>query len=332
MQAQPEFTVSPEFKEKTLAHFLKNVMSDRTWSQIKSVIGAGGVTVDGKRRAKSDFRLKGNEKISVDLDRYQERGTTSDPSNKQIDRWPIEIVYLDAQVVVINKPSGITTMRHPYEIEEFGAKARFLPDTVAQKLPRIIEQYEGKKQRRGTAIPVKAVHRLDKETSGLLVFARTDKAASSLGKQFRAHTIVRKYAAIVVGEVTSQKIKTRIVRDRGDGRRGSQITGDGKMAITHVVAQENLQGYTLVECRLETGRTHQIRIHLAEIGHPICGELVYTRQFKQGRLEDASGARALMLHAGLLGFIHPTTEKYLEFTANPPKSFTRLLNSLQQRV
>jgi 23S rRNA pseudouridine1911/1915/1917 synthase len=153
-----------------------------------------------------------------------------------------------------------------------------------------------------------------------------------LGKQFRAHTIVRKYAAIVVGEVTSQKIQTRIVRDRGDGRRGSQTTGDGKMAITHVVAQENLQGYTLVECRLETGRTHQIRIHLAEIGHPICGEMVYTRQFKQGRLADASGARALMLHAGLLGFIHPTTGKYIEFTANLPKSFTRLLHSLQQSV
>ncbi len=331
MRVQHNFTVSAEFKEKTLAYFLKNVLTDRSWSQIKDMIRAGGVTVEGKRRMKSDFRLKGDEKISVDFTRYQERGAPSDKGNVKLEQLPIEIVYLDAQVVVINKPAGITTVRHPYEIAEYGDKERFLPDTVAQRLPRIIERYEGKKRRPGTAVPVKAVHRLDKETSGLLVFARTDKAASSLGKQFRAHTVVRKYSAIVVGDIESQTIKTWIARDRGDGMRGSQKAGDGKMAVTHVTVTEKLRGYTLVECILETGRTHQIRIHLAETGHPICGESVYTRQFKQHHLEDTSGAKMLMLHAGLLGFIHPTTQRYMEYNVHPPRRFTRFLDSLRQR-
>jgi 23S rRNA pseudouridine1911/1915/1917 synthase len=153
---------------------------------------------------------------------------------------------------------------------------------------------------------LRVVHRLDKETSGLVVFARTVAAERGLGKQFHAHTVVRRYLALVPGFVPPQRIATRFVRDRGDGRRGStEASGAGKEAITHVDVMKHLPGYTLLACRLETGRTHQIRIHLAELGHPVCGDKVY-QHLSDGRvLADRSGAPRLALHAVELGFVHP---------------------------
>src|SRR5262249_37057783 len=159
-------------------------------------------------------------------------------------------------------------MRHPYEAAEFGARGRrYLPATLAGLLPAILGGGR-----------VRAVHRLDKETSGLVVFARTGAAERHLGKQFRAHTVERQYLAIVRGRARPQRIESWLVRDRSDGRRGSgPKSGAGQRAVTHVRVEEELGDYTLVECRLETGRTHQVRIHLGEAGTPICGDHVYDR-------------------------------------------------------
>ena len=141
-----------------------------------------------------------------------------------------------------------------------------------------------------------------------MVFARTVLAERDLGKQFHAHTVTRRYLAVVPGRVTSQRIATFLIRDRGDGRRGStRVEGEGKEAITHVETVETLAGHTLVHCRLETGRTHQIRIHLAELGHPVCGDRVYAHRRDGTVFPDTSGAPRLVLHAAELGFRHPVS-------------------------
>jgi 23S rRNA pseudouridine1911/1915/1917 synthase len=215
-------------------------------------------------------------------------------------------------------------MRHAEEAAEFGARARrYLPPTLADLLPGLLDK-------RG---PVWAVHRLDKETSGLVVFARNKEAERNLGKQFRAHTIERRYLALVRGRAKPGGIKSSLVRDRGDGRRGSTMeSAQGRRAITHVRVVEDLGEYTVVECRLETGRTHQVRIHLGESGTPICGERVYDRPLHGRPIPDRSGAPRLALHAASLGFKHPVTGKWMAWESPFPKDLQELLGRLKARM
>src|SRR5947209_19947020 len=174
-------------------------------------------------------------------------------------------------------------------------------------VPGLIARTAGRSDK-GHLPRLRVVHRLDKETSGLVVFARTVPAERGLGKQFHAHTVIRRYLALVPGFVPPQRIATRLVRDRGDGRRGSTGVPDvGKEAVTFVDVVERLPGYRLLACRLETGRTHQIRIHLAELGHPVCGDKVYVHRPDGSAAADRSGAPRLALHAAELGFLHPVT-------------------------
>jgi 23S rRNA pseudouridine1911/1915/1917 synthase len=178
---------------------------------------------------------------------------------------------------------------------------------------------------------VRPVHRLDRDTGGLMVFARSVRAERGLMEQFRRHTTRRRYLAIVPGRVEAQTIETRIARDRGDGRRGStEKPGVGKHAITHIRPVEQFDGYTLIECRLETGRTHQIRIHLSELGHPLCGEKVYRKPLSGKPIPDRSGAPRLALHAASLGFQHPITGKEMSFESPLPKDFSHLLERLRR--
>src|SRR5262249_52452527 len=157
---------------------------------------------------------------------------------------------------------------------DWSERRRALAPTLEDLVPKLIAAREGR-VRKGPLPRLRVVHRLDKETSGLVVFARSVAAERNLGKQFHAHTVVRRYLAVVPGHLPPQTISTRLVRDRGDGRRGSSPLLDaGKEAVTHIEVVERLRGYTVLACRLETGRTHQIRIHLAERGHPVCGEKV----------------------------------------------------------
>ena len=183
---------------------------------------------------------------------------------------------------------------------------------------------------------IRAVHRVDKDTSGLVVFARTPLAQRELSKQFRAHVVERRYLAIVRGKAKSQRISSYLVDDRGDGRRGSATqSGAGKHAVTHVRVVEDLGDYTLVECRLETGRTHQVRIHLGEAGTPICGERVYDRP-THGRpvLPDQSDITRTALHAATLGFRHPRTGRKMQWTSPIPEDMAvaiQRIRRLQQR-
>src|SRR5262249_18869505 len=183
------------------------------------------------------------------------------------------IRFADEHVVVVEKPAGLTTMRHAEEAAEFGERGkRFLPSTLQDLLPGLLAV-----RRPGKPGRVRAVHRLDRETSGLVVFARTAEAERHLGRQFRAHSTERLYHALVRGQARDARLESWLVRDRGDGRRGSGPEGEGQRAVTHVRVVEALGEFSLVECRLETGRTHQVRIHLGEAGTPLCGERVYDR-------------------------------------------------------
>jgi 23S rRNA pseudouridine1911/1915/1917 synthase len=231
--------------------------------------------------------------------------------------------HADAQVVVVDKPAGLTTMRHAEDVAEFGARARrFLPSTLADLLPGLLGA--GRQ-------PVRAVHRLDKETSGLVVFARTVQAERDLGRQFRAHSTERLYLAVVRGRAKAGRFESWLVRDRGDGRRGSSAQpGEGQRAVTHVRVVEELGEYTLVECRLETGRTHQVRIHLGEAGFPLCGERVYDRPRNGPPLPDDSGARRICLHAATLGFDHPASGERVRWVSPLPKDMARLVERLRQ--
>jgi 23S rRNA pseudouridine1911/1915/1917 synthase len=177
---------------------------------------------------------------------------------------------------------------------------------------------------------VRAVHRLDKDTSGLVVFARTPEAERHLGIQFRRHTIERRYLAVVRGRATDQRLESYLVPDRGDGRRGSAEPSKGKHAVTHVHVLEDLGDFTLVECRLETGRTHQVRIHLGESGTPLCGERIYDRPL-HGRplLADTTTFPRPALHAARLGFEHPATGKHMAWQSPLPADMADLVKQLR---
>jgi 23S rRNA pseudouridine1911/1915/1917 synthase len=232
-------------------------------------------------------------------------------------------------VVVVEKPSGVATVRHPAE-RAWTARRKTLHPTLEDLIPGLIARTEGRRQK-GQLPRLRAVHRLDKDTSGLVVFARTVTAERELGKQFRAHTVTRRYLAVVSGYIGPVRIATRLVRDRGDGRRGSTAVPDvGKEAVTHVTVVERLPGYTLLSCQLETGRTHQIRIHLAERGHPVCGDKVYHIKPDGSARPDLSRAPRLALHAAELGFTHPLTRDELHWSMPLPPDLREFLDRLRR--
>ena len=238
-----------------------------------------------------------------------------------------KLIYFDDSIVIADKPPGLTTVRHADDIAEFGeGKRKFLPTTLADLLPPLLGEF-------GRKSSLRAVHRIDRDTSGLVVFARTADAEAALTEQFRKHTIDRRYIALVRGTVTSQRIESVLVKDRGDGRRGSTLKDKaGQRAVTHVKVVETLGEYTLVECRLETGRTHQVRIHLGEKGAPLCGEKIYDRELNGPPLTDASGSPRIFLHAARLGLQHPEHGGTMQWESSLPDDLAKTLARLRLAV
>jgi 23S rRNA pseudouridine1911/1915/1917 synthase len=294
--------------------------------EAEGLIRARKVRLSGAPCSNPAWRMRAGQRVEVEVGRNPSPPAPSPKRRGGARRGARPVIcYLDEHLVVVDKPAGLTTMRHADEAAEFGARARkFLPTTLADMLPSLIAEETG-----GKPGPVRAVHRLDKETSGLVVFARTRAAEAHLGRQFRAHTTERKYLAIVRGQAVSQRIESSLVRDRGDGRRGSSPTrGEGQRAVTHVTVLEQLGDFALVECRLETGRTHQVRIHLGEAGTPLCGERVYDRPPHGRPAPDGSGIVAL--HAATLGLDHPATGQRLIWSAPLPPDMAALLERLRR--
>jgi len=314
------FRVLPNQVDQTVSAALRAWLPGQSWSQIRNLLQSRRVMVSGNLCLDAGRRLTLRDVVKL----------LPHPMAPPPTEQAVRIYYLDEHVVVVEKPSGVTTVRHAEE-RDWPKRRRQLQPTLDEMLPRILAKKEAKKRRhKGPPPPVRPVHRLDRETSGLIVFARTALAERHLAQQFRKHVTHRRYLAVAQGQVKAQTITSRLIRDRGDGRRGSTKNPElGKEAITHVQVLENLQGYTLVECRLETGRTHQIRIHLAEQGHPLCGEKVYHQPlFGEPKL-DQSGAPRLALHAAELGFEHPVTGKPLRFEAPLPPDLTNFLHRLR---
>jgi 23S rRNA pseudouridine1911/1915/1917 synthase len=316
--ASESFTVTAPEAGATLAAGLRKRLPDFSWTRIRQLIAARRVRIGGELCLDPARRLRDAETVEV-----LPRSALASPAHE-----PVVIRYLDRHLVVVEKPAGISTVRHPAE-RFWSRRRKALQPTLEDIVPRLIAKQEGR-QRKGVLPRLRVVQRLDKETSGLVVFARTVAAERGLGLQFRAHTVTRRYVAIVRGYLPSQRIATRLIRDRGDGRRGSTtIPGMGKEAVTHVEVLERLSGYTLLSCRLETGRTHQIRIHLAELGHPICGERVYNRAVGEPAKAASMAAPRLALHAAELGFEHPITGNRLSWSMALPKDLAEFLDISQ---
>jgi 23S rRNA pseudouridine1911/1915/1917 synthase len=361
--------ISAELAGQTFAAILRAHLPKASWSQVRRLIESRRARIDGELCLDPARRLKEGESVEI-LER-------SAPKPRPAES--VVIRYLDPHIVVVEKPSGLSTVRHPAE-RTWAERRKKLSPTLEDIVPRLIAVKEGG-SRKGRHPRLRIVQRLDKETSGLVVFARTVKAEQELGRQFRRHTVIRRYLAIVPGRVEAQRVATHLVRDRGDGRRGSTtLPGVGKEAITHIDVEERLPGrgpettpqrgeagrgpettpqrgeagrrpetmpqrgetmpphgettprrggYTLVSCRLETGRTHQIRIHLAELGHPVCGERVYNRKLGEEPALDRSGAPRLALHAVELGFQHPVTGQALHWTMPLPADLQFFLDRLR---
>ncbi len=250
----------------------------------------------------------------------------------------MKIRYLDRHIVILEKPPGMTTLRHPEE-RDWPQRRKQLQPTLDEVLPALVEKLAARREAPAKGVPrrLRAVHRLDRETSGLMVFARTIAAESALGKQFRAHELDRHYIGVCVGDYAGGTLESNLVEDRGDGRRGStRFPDQGKRAVTHVTPLERLPGYTVVQCRLETGRTHQIRIHLSEAGHPLCGDRVYRGPFPPARetptgIPDKSGAPRVALHAADLGLTHPISGERLRFGMPLPRDLVELIDRLRGR-
>jgi 23S rRNA pseudouridine1911/1915/1917 synthase len=241
--------------------------------------------------------------------------------NTAASRHPAEpslLVHFDREIVVVRKPVGILSV--PFE--------RGDRDTLLS-LTRVAL---GRADRQGSPM-LRAVQRLDRESSGLVVFARSLNAQRRLQEQFRDHSVLRIYRALAHGTVEPATFETLLVRDRGDGLRGTwrpdagEPPTDARWALTHVEVRQIFQRTTLIDCRIETGRQHQIRIHLAEDGHPLVGETVYVRDYPNRLI----AAPRLMLHAQALGFKHPRTGAPLHFEERPPEDFENVVKSMRRR-
>ncbi len=309
-----------------LVALLRRLQPDVPASEATQLLRNRRVQIDGNLCEDSRRRLKTGEVIKILPHAIAAPPTADD----------IHIHFADEQLVVVEKPSGMTTMRHADEANWSARRQRREP-TLEDVLPDVLAKgassSRGKHRRLGRPPRVIPVHRLDRDTSGLMVFARTTSAERSLVEQFREHTIDRAYLAIVSGEITAQTIESFLARDRGDGKRGSVTDPNaGQRAVTHVRPVEVINGFTLVECRLETGRTHQIRIHLSEAGHPVCGDKEYRGPLGQKPSLDRSSAPRLALHAAELGFEHPLTGESLHFETRLPRDLSEFLRRLRRET
>lgn len=325
--ASQNFHASHADAQQTLAAFLRGRLPDQSWSEVRRLIRSRQVLIDGNLCLDAGRRLRGTEVVKL----------LAQPTAPPAREDDVRVRYLDRHIVVVEKPARLTSVRHAEE-RHWSPRRKQIQPTLQDLLPQIIakKQSRGKGRHRpataGKLPPVRPVHRLDRDTSGLMVFARTRQAEQQLVEQFRRHTTGRRYLAVAQGEVAEQTFESHLMRDRGDGRRGSTTLPDtGKRAVTHVKPLERLGDYTLIECRLETGRTHQIRIHLAEAGHPLCGETVYHQPLFATPLPDASGAPRLALHAAELSLDHPLTAERLRFTAPLPADLSQWLERLRRR-
>ncbi|MBO1578767.1 RluA family pseudouridine synthase [Bacillus sp. XF8] len=297
-----QVTVAEEQKNERIDKFVAGVNNEWSRTQVQQWIKDGVVTVNGNT-IKGNYKVKANDEIAVAIPEPEELDILPEDMN-------LEIYYEDADVLVVNKPRGMVV--HPAPGHTSG--------TLVNGLMHHCKDLSGIN---GVMRPG-IVHRIDKDTSGLLMVAKNDMAHESLVNQLVAKTVTRRYKAIVHGVIPHDKgtIDAPIARDKKD-RQSMTVDENGKHAVTHFQVLERFKDFTLVECRLETGRTHQIRVHMKYIGYPLAGDPKYGPK----KTLDINGQA---LHAGILGFDHPRTGEYIEFEAPVPAVFEEVLNVLRK--
>lgn len=296
--------MNPQQAGERIDRFLDGVMEDFTRSHLQKLIRDQYVTVNGGC-VKSSYKMREGDRVTVTV-----------PEVKETDILPetiaLSIVYEDADMLVVDKPQGMVV--HPAAGNETGtlvnALLAYCGDTLSgingEKRPGIL-------------------HRIDKDTSGLLMVAKNDRAHQSLAAQIKAHSLTRAYLALVHGgfKEDSGTIALPIGRHPHDRKKMAVTEKNARSAVTHYFVKERFSGYTLVECRLETGRTHQIRVHMSDRGHPIVGDPVY------GVKKEPFSLNGQLLHAWQIGFNHPTSGKYMEFQSPLPAHFEKVLKRLR---
>lgn len=280
-------------------------LADVTRSRAGTLIKEGRVFVDGTAQQKAGFKLKNGMKIGVEI-------PEAIPTEVAAENIDLNILYQDADVAVVFKPSGMVV--HPAAGNESG--------TLVNALLMHLDNLSGI----GGEIRPGIVHRIDKDTSGLLLVAKNDKSHVSLSEQIKAHTVHRAYRSIVIGGFKQDEgtVDAPIGRHPTD-RKKMAIVPDGRNACTHWTVLEPLKGATLIEARLTTGRTHQIRVHMASIGHPVLGDPVYGPKKSPYPVEGGQ-----LLHAYRIGFVHPATGEEMIFEAPPEERFEKWLKKLRQ--
>ena len=280
--------------------------------RIKTLIADGAVTVSGRVAGNTSAKIAGGEQFAIALPPLA-------PLDAEAQDIPLDVVFEDEHLIVVNKPAGLVV--HPAAGNLDGTLVNALLHHCAGRLSGI----------NGTLRPG-IVHRIDKDTSGLLVVAKSDAAHEGLARQFADHSIERTYLAVCSGHPRPAEgtISARLGRSDANRKKMAVLpdtANRGKHAVTHYRTLKPLRDCALIECKLETGRTHQVRVHLASIGHPLLGDPVYGRDPKALRplLQELGFARQA-LHAASLGFVHPVTGKRLAFAAKPPADMEELID------
>ena len=298
------FFIIQENQQMRLDKYLAEQFPEQTRSYLQKLIKEGKVLVGGKC-VKSGYQLSSGEEVTVNI---------PEPVELEIEpqKMDLDIVYEDADVILINKPKGMVV--HP-------APGHTTDTLVNGLLYHCKDNLSGIN---GVARPG-IVHRIDRDTTGILIVCKNDMSHNSIAAQLKEHSINRRYRALVHGNLKDDTgtVEGPIGRHPIDRKKMAINERNGKPAVTHYTVLEHFGNYTLIECKLETGRTHQIRVHMSSIGHPLVGDEVY------GPAKCPFKLQGQCLHAMILGFVHPRTGEYMEFSADLPEYFENLLRKLR---
>ena len=304
--SQIRLEADESYMDERLDKFLSAVLPDQSRSYLQKIIKDGSVLVNGKAQ-KASYRMEDQDEVLVDLPELKE-------PEIEAENIPLDILYEDDDLLMVNKPKGMVV--HP----SAGHLTGTLVNAVMYHCKDCLSGING-------VMRPGIVHRIDMDTTGAIVICKNDMAHQSLADQLKEHSITRKYRALVHGNLKEDEgmVEGPIGRHPTDRKKMAINHKNGKPAVTHYKVLERFGSYTFIECQLETGRTHQIRVHMASIGHPLVGDVTYGPAkcpFKH--------LQGQCLHAMVLGFIHPRTGEYIEFSAPLPEYFTDLLENLRK--
>jgi len=301
-----EYTVLEEDNGIRIDKYLTSIQADLTRSYIQKLIEDGSIAMNQKI-VKANTKVKTGSIITIDIPELKETEIVAEDI-------PLDIIYEDKDYIIINKQKGLVV--HPAAGHTSGTLVNALLYHCRSELSGI----------NGVLRPG-IVHRIDRDTTGVMVACKNDKAHQFIADQLKVHSITRRYQALVYHSFKTDggRVEAPIGRDPKDRKKMAVNYKNGKTAATNYKVIENFHNYSLIECALETGRTHQIRVHMASINHPLLGDTVYGPGKDSFRLEGQA------LHAEVIGFIHPTTKEYVEYHAPLPDYFTQLIEKLRNK-